>query len=139
MYYSKLECMDDCGAGLGQLTPSGQDCAEINRIYKREQKNFKTRSGEHKKRAKANMERYQAAFDQCKGLPEHRIPPAADGSVPDAPALSPEETERLVTASFTAPTEPIDYSKIGISVVALLVILGGVFWLTKPKDQTKGR
>lgn len=135
MYYSKLECMDDCGAGLGQLTPSGQDCAEINRIYKREQKNFKTRSGEHKKRAKANMERFQEAYNQCQNQPAHRIVPAAGGVPEDTSGLTPERVESLVAASSTVSGEPLDYSKIGLSVLALVVVLGGVIWLTKPKEK----
>ena len=137
MYYAKLECMDDCGAGLGQLFPAGQDCAEVIRIYKREQKNFKTRSGSHKKRAKANMDRYQEAYDQCQNQPSHRIVPAAGGPTEVVSALTPADVENLLAASSTATAgEPLNYSKIGISVLALVVVLGGVIWLTKPKKES---
>jgi len=134
MYYAERR-------GLAQLHPEGMDCADIERIYKRELKNSKTRSkASHRKRHKANAERFKAAFEQCTqgDLPAHRIPEAAGGLPDMVSSLTPEDVQQIINPTIPDDTgPPTDYGKVGMIVVAGTVMLGGLIWLLRPKGTGK--
>jgi len=133
MYYG-MNCMEDCGVGLGQLHPEGKDCAEIIRIYKRELRNSKTRSkASHRKRHKKNAERFEAAYQECQGEPAHRIVPAAGGMPELVSSLTPTDVERIIESQTPGPS--LDYTRIAGLALGGMVLLGGIIWLVRPKKQ----
>jgi len=131
MYYSGMSCMEDCGVGLGQLHPEGMDCAEVKRIYEREKRLSKTRSkASHRKRHKANMERFQSAYDECQSEPAHRIVPSAGGMPDLVSSLTERDVEGIITAS---QPEPLDYGRVSGMVLGGAVLIGGLIFLMRPK------
>jgi hypothetical protein len=127
MYYTRMDCLD---CGLGQITPEGKDCAEIERLYKREKRLSKSRSkASHRKRHKTNAERLEPAYNECQGEPGHRIVPEAGGMPELVSTLTPWEAEQIVSGG----TPPVNYGRIAGLVIGGAVLLGGLIYLTKPK------
>ncbi len=127
--------------GLGQLSPDGQDCGEIKRIYEREKRLSRTRSKKsHRTRHRRNAERYAKAFRECQNLTPEAIPVAA-GGLPDplatlttsgVPSVAGSSVPEM-SISSGAQEPSLDYTRIAMMGIGAAVVLGGLIFLARPK------